>query len=242
MNRVRQRSSVSLWPEKYSDGERVDDRPLVGIGVLRLVDEDVVGALVELEADPFAHPVDAEQAPRPGDEVVEIGDPGGALGEAVGAGEGLAGAKARGLDRGEDRRRGAGARRLTSQCANSPTQVGVVGVDLELARGHLARLALGGDELLADAVEQRDPLERRGGEEGGQIGGDGLRRSRVPQARLASISSSIVGQVDFVVGEPRGDGVGGVGLADADRGEQRGLEPRRVAERVDHFLVRGRRW
>ena len=42
-----------------------------------------------------------EQPPRPGDEVVEIGDPGGALGEAVGAGEGLAGAQARGLDRGE---------------------------------------------------------------------------------------------------------------------------------------------
>ncbi len=60
--------------EKFAR-QRLDDPPLPQIRILRLVDEDVVGALVELEADPFAEAADAQQRPRQRDEVVEIGEP-----------------------------------------------------------------------------------------------------------------------------------------------------------------------
>ena len=36
-------------------GQRPDDIPLREIGILRLVDQDMVGALVELVADPGRH-------------------------------------------------------------------------------------------------------------------------------------------------------------------------------------------
>ena len=101
MNRVRQRSSASRIAREKFAGQRVDDRPLVGVGVLRLVDQDMVGALVELVADPFAHPRLLEQPAGPGDQIVEIGDARGALGPDIGAGEGLAGAKARRLHLGQ---------------------------------------------------------------------------------------------------------------------------------------------
>src|SRR3546814_2898910 len=71
-------------------GEREDNAPLAHIGVLRLVDEDVVGALVELEAHPFAEVADAQQRPRERDEIVEIGEPRLALGERIGLGEAAA--------------------------------------------------------------------------------------------------------------------------------------------------------
>src|SRR3546814_7794939 len=67
-------------------GEREDNAPLAHIGVLRLVDEDVVGALVELEAHPFAEVADAPQRPRERDEIVEIGEPRLALGERIAIG------------------------------------------------------------------------------------------------------------------------------------------------------------
>ena len=76
-------------------GERPDDVELGGVGVLRLVDQDMVDLAVELEAHPVAHPRTGEQPAGPGDEVVEVGDPGAALGEGVSLGERLARAKPR---------------------------------------------------------------------------------------------------------------------------------------------------
>ncbi|MDQ2675349.1 MAG: hypothetical protein M3Y34_00940, partial [Actinomycetota bacterium] len=60
----------ALAREKFG-GERLDDLPLRAIGVLAFVDEDVVGAPVELVADPFPHARGLEQLPSPGDQIIE---------------------------------------------------------------------------------------------------------------------------------------------------------------------------
>src|SRR5204862_7764849 len=60
--------------------QRPDDIPLALVGVLRLVDEDVIGLLVELVADPVAHAGGQQQRLGAGDKVVEIHRSGAALG------------------------------------------------------------------------------------------------------------------------------------------------------------------
>ena len=59
--------------------QRIDDRPLAGIGILRLVDEDVIERPVELVADPLGHFRIAEQGGGARDLVVEIDQPATAL-------------------------------------------------------------------------------------------------------------------------------------------------------------------
>src|SRR5690606_3832817 len=56
-------------------GQRRDDRPLARIRVLRLVDQYMVGTLVELEANPFAELAEPQQRPRDRDQIIEIGEP-----------------------------------------------------------------------------------------------------------------------------------------------------------------------
>ena len=58
----------------------LDDLPLRGVGVLRLVDQHMVDLAIELVADPVAHARRCEQPPSPVDQVVEIGHARGALG------------------------------------------------------------------------------------------------------------------------------------------------------------------
>ena len=53
-------------PAKNSKASARDDVPLPFVGVLRLVDEDVVGLLVELVAHPVADAGRQQQALRPG--------------------------------------------------------------------------------------------------------------------------------------------------------------------------------
>ena len=53
-------------------GQRGDDLPLLGIGVLRLVDQDVVEAAIELEQHPRRHPRPAQQRQRGQHQIVEI--------------------------------------------------------------------------------------------------------------------------------------------------------------------------
>src|SRR5688500_4478778 len=60
-----------LAGEKF-EGKGADDVPLSRVGVLRRVDEDMIGALVELEADPFAYARLDQQLFRRADKVVEI--------------------------------------------------------------------------------------------------------------------------------------------------------------------------
>ena len=75
--------------EKLVD-QLLDDLPLRGIGVLRFVDEDMIDLAVELVAHPVAHSGLAKQAPRPVDQIVEVGDARRALGLGIGCGERLA--------------------------------------------------------------------------------------------------------------------------------------------------------
>ncbi len=91
-------------PAKIFFDQFPNDRPLIGVGVLRFIDQYMVGAPVELEPDPVAHPRSLEQTASPGDEVAEIGHPRGLLGARIGRGIGLACAEAGGLDRNQPRR------------------------------------------------------------------------------------------------------------------------------------------
>ena len=68
----------------------LDDLPLGGVGILGLIDQHMVDLAVELVADPVAHAGLLQQAPRPFDQVVEIGNAGGSLRLRVGFGERLA--------------------------------------------------------------------------------------------------------------------------------------------------------
>src|SRR4051794_36753520 len=79
--------------EEFLDQPR-DDLPLRGVGVLRLVDQDMIDLAIELVTDPVPHPRLREQAPSPFDEVVEIGHSGSALGLGIGRGKRLPGAEA----------------------------------------------------------------------------------------------------------------------------------------------------
>src|SRR5690606_31874640 len=53
-------------------GQRADDRPLRGVGVLRFVDQDVVELPVELVADPRAKSRLRQQPSGPADQIIEI--------------------------------------------------------------------------------------------------------------------------------------------------------------------------
>ena len=66
--------------------ERSHDCPLVGVGVLRLVDQDMRGRLVELEAHPVADTFLLEQRDHGADQVVEVDRPHAPLCAGVGAG------------------------------------------------------------------------------------------------------------------------------------------------------------
>src|SRR3546814_6932195 len=86
-------AAASAFAGEIFEREGAHDVPLPLIGVLRLVDEDVIGRLVELVAHPVAHSVREEQRLGMGDEIVEIDHALGALGFGIGASEGLAGAQ-----------------------------------------------------------------------------------------------------------------------------------------------------
>ena len=77
-------------------GKRSDDLPLRLIGVLRLVDEDMIDAPVELVADPFAEPPLAQKACSAADQIVEIDQPLALLRRVPGQGEAPADGERRG--------------------------------------------------------------------------------------------------------------------------------------------------
>ena len=60
-------------------GELSDDTPLVGAGVLSLVDQDMVDPLVELVLDPRSRILPCQQTHCAGDEVIEVEKPARAL-------------------------------------------------------------------------------------------------------------------------------------------------------------------
>ena len=76
------------------EGYGPNDVPLPLVGVLRLVDEDVVGRLVKLVADPVAHAGGKQKLLRPADEIIKIHHAVSALRCGISNRESLAGAKA----------------------------------------------------------------------------------------------------------------------------------------------------
>ena len=77
-------------------GERVDDLPLLRVGILRLVDQDVIESPVQLEEDPGRHPRPRQQVPHLEDQVVVIQQGPRLLVPAIGREDRLAEAKQRG--------------------------------------------------------------------------------------------------------------------------------------------------
>ena len=73
MKMVRWRFGLARAAEKFR-GQRLDDVPLLAVGVLRFIDQDMIGPAIELVADPFAHARRGKEPPGPSDQVVEIGD------------------------------------------------------------------------------------------------------------------------------------------------------------------------
>ncbi len=89
MKIVRPTALVRAGSGEEFRGERLHDLPLLAVRVLGLVDEDVIGAAIELVAHPFAHSRRGEKLPRPGNQVVEVGDSGASLRLGVSGREGL---------------------------------------------------------------------------------------------------------------------------------------------------------
>ena len=131
-------------PRRKFQSERADDVPLALVGILRLVDEDVIGPLVELVADPLAHARLEQQLFRPADQVVEIDHAGGALRFAIGTREGLAGAQPGG-ERADHR--GGRAHRQQARAAfdQSCGERLVIGRGLDQAGRRLARISRPGE-------------------------------------------------------------------------------------------------
>jgi len=125
-------------------GQRAHDVPLAGIGVLRLVDEDVVGALIELVAHPFAHAGREQQFLRLADQIVEIDQPRRPFCGAVSQRIALPGAKPRGE---RHQHEGEAADREQPPAAiGEPGGVRlIIGVRLEEAGRRLARIARFGE-------------------------------------------------------------------------------------------------
>ena len=88
-------------------GQRLDDAPLRRIGILRLVDEDMVETAVELVADPLGHRAVRQQAGGTRDKVVEIDEPLALLRLVPGEREGAPGLQLRSKECGELDQRGA---------------------------------------------------------------------------------------------------------------------------------------
>ena len=216
-------------------GERVDNRPLVGIGVLRFVDQDVVGALVELVAHPIAHPRAIEQPPRPVDQVVEIGDPGGALGADIGAGERLPCPQPCSLCDGE---LGGRAQRLefSPPCGEVGGEIGIIRVGRNLFGRDLAHLALAGDQPGPQAIDHRGAVVRRGGEEGSEVGDD-LEAGRGSPDAVGRDQLFEHRDVDRCVGEARGEVGVGIVSVETEQLEQARRDALGSSERV-HRLVR----
>ncbi len=75
--------------------QRLDDRPLLGAGILAFVDQKMIDLLVELVLHPRRHTGPLEQAPAAGDQIVEIERGGVAFAPVVGVQHGRADAQQR---------------------------------------------------------------------------------------------------------------------------------------------------
>ena len=74
---------IDAYAGKKFAGQRPDDIPLRDIGILRLVDQDVIGTLVELVADPRSHIAFLQEPSGHPDHVVKIHDAVQALGVSI---------------------------------------------------------------------------------------------------------------------------------------------------------------
>ncbi len=119
------------------------------IGVLRLVDQDMVGRLVELVADPLTHAGLTEQGDRGADQIIEIDRPQPPLGAGIGSG-----IIAPDIERvGEKVGIGAAHAQAEQLCAivvKTGSQIGIIGVLRRLALAEGADVAIG---LRPDPVE-----------------------------------------------------------------------------------------
>ena len=144
---------VTVNREKFL-GERQYDAPLAHIRILRLVDKDVIGALVELEAHPFAEIADAQQRSGERDEVVEVGEPALAFRQRIAFGKAAAEQPRRRKIVG-DAHRYRGRAQLLRRLDNPHRAIDAVGHPSLVAPEIGAQLALAGQEAADKRAEHR---------------------------------------------------------------------------------------
>ena len=173
------RRRVDAAADEELVGERTDDAPLLRVGVLRLVDQHVLGDLVELVADPFADAGLFEQREGDADQVVEVDAADAALGAVVGAGIVAADLERGGEEIGMARARGERAD-LGAFAAEFGGELGIVGLGGEELGGCLARLALAGQDHAGERVERREACRGVAREPAANRVGMGETRGRRP--------------------------------------------------------------
>ncbi len=133
-------------------GDRLDDLPLVEVGILRFVDQDMLGRLIELVTHPIAHPRLAKQRDCRADQIVEIDRANPPLRALIGcrivAPDRQARRKQIGISGALAQRQQFGAR-----LPHFDRQIGIVGVGGEQFRGVFSRFALRG-ERYADQIAE----------------------------------------------------------------------------------------
>ena len=221
-DRSHSRRSRALAGEELP-GQHRHDRPLFGIGILRLVDQDVIGLPVELVPDPVTHAVGQQQPHRRADEIVEIHQPGALLGAGIERRIALARAQAR--------RDQPGQRRTRSQREQGRARGMQTHRDVGIMR-HLRGLPLGEGPGLA--VGLRPDLVQIG-----QTGGALRWIARAPrrdpvrarQRGLGAPGGIGLGQrgqtvdIERIVGACRGDDILHVAQRNTQRTPQTRLDP-----------------
>ena len=163
-------ASLRPAPEKNSAGQRPDDAPLLGAGVLRLVDEDVIDAAVELVQDPGRAAALFQQIRGALDQVIVIEAGARRLVALVGREQGLGRAISTAAlvsAQPAARRR---ARSATMRWPRPASASAASGACLRAGLGHERRadLVLAGQETRAIGVERLDASRGIGGEPIGQ--------------------------------------------------------------------------
>ena len=126
------------------------------IGVLRLIDQDMLGHLVELVADPFADAGPLQQLDGGADQVVEIDRPDRALGQGIGARIVTPHGQRIGEQIGMTRPRGQ-AEEVAARLSQFARHVLIIGIGVGQLLGCLARLALGGEDRAHQLFEHGHP-------------------------------------------------------------------------------------
>ena len=218
--------------------QRAHDAPLRGIGVLRLVHQDVIDAPIELEAHPIARSRLLQQRHRRSDQIVEIDHAAQPLRLRISERIGLARAQAC-----RDQRRERRTRAHREQGRSRLSEARTIGAVIGIAPGQLgrdgARLALPRQRDRHQILEQLRPLRRRRGEEARDPIGVGQPGLGAPGGAGGGDAAQAA-QIEAIVGERRDDRLLDIAQRQIERGAHLGLDREARAQRRHRLGQLGR--